>query len=188
MTGCPAVWVGIFLAVALSLFTGAVLQFMSAEFPQKAQELFEAIIGFIAVGVLTSMVFWMRKAARSIKSDLHHSIDAAMEAGNGATWALIGMAFSAVAREGLESIFFLLAIFQQSLGASAPLGALAGVAVAVLLGFGLYYGGVRINLRRFFRWTGVFILIVAAGLLAVLCCATCTRRVSGTICRARSTT
>lgn len=162
----PAVWVGIFLAVALSLFTGAVLQFMSAEFPQKAQELFEAIIGFIAVGVLTSMVFWMRKAARSIKSDLHHSIDAAMEAGNGATWALIGMAFFAVAREGLESIFFLLAIFQQSPGASAPLGALAGVAVAVLLGFGLYYGGVRINLRRFFRWTGVFILIVAAGLLA----------------------
>lgn len=162
----PAVWVGIFLAVALSLFTGAALQLMSAEFPQKAQELFEAVVGLVAVAVLVSMVFWMRKAARSIKSDLHHSIDRAMEAEGGATWALIGMAFFAVAREGLESIFFLLAIFQQSPGAAAPLSALAGVGVAVVLGFALYYGGIRIDLRRFFRWTGVFILIVAAGLLA----------------------
>src|SRR6218665_1212436 len=71
----PAVWVGIFLAVALSLFVGAGLQFISAEFPRKAQELFEAIVGFIAVCVLVSMVFWMRKAARTIKSSLHHSVD-----------------------------------------------------------------------------------------------------------------
>ncbi len=162
----PAVWVGIFLAVALSLFTGAALQLVSAEFPQKAQELFEAIVGLVAVVVLVSMVFWMRKAARSIKSDLHHSIDQAMGADHGTAWALIGMAFFAVAREGLESIFFLLAIFQQSPGPAAPLSALAGVVVATALGFVLYYGGIRINLRRFFRWTGVFILIVAAGLLA----------------------
>lgn len=162
----PAVWVGIFLAVALSLFTGAALQLVSAEFPQKAQELFEAIVGAVAVVVLVSMVFWMRKAARSIKSNLHHSIDQAMGAERGTAWALIGMAFFAVAREGLESIFFLLAIFQQSPGPAAPLSALAGVAVATLLGFALYYGGIRIDLRRFFRWTGVFILIVAAGLLA----------------------
>lgn len=162
----PAVWVGIFLAVALSLFTGAALQLVSAEFPQKAQELFEAIVGSVAVVVLVSMVFWMRKAARSIKSNLHQSIDQAMGTERGTAWALIGMAFFAVAREGLESIFFLLAIFQQSPGPAAPLSALAGVAVATLLGFALYYGGIRIDLRRFFRWTGVFILIVAAGLLA----------------------
>lgn len=162
----PSIWVGIFLAVALSLFTGAILQLMSAEFPQKAQEMFEAVVGTVAVIVLVSMVFWMRRAARSIKSELHTSIDKAMQAGDGATWALIGMAFFAVAREGLESIFFLLAIFQQSPGAAAPLGALGGVAVAVVLGFAIYYGGVHINLRRFFRWTGVFIIVVAAGLLA----------------------
>ncbi|MCX8995569.1 FTR1 family protein [Rhizobiaceae bacterium BDR2-2] len=162
----PAIWVGVFLAVALSLFTGAALQLMSAEFPQKAQELFEAIVGLVAVVVLVSMVFWMRKAARSIRSDLHHSVDQALAAPGGGTWALIGMAFFAVAREGLESIFFLLAIFQQSPGPAAPLSALAGVGVAVILGFALYYGGIRIDLRRFFRWTGVFILIVAAGLLA----------------------
>lgn len=162
----PAVWVGIFLAVAVSLLCGAVLLLVSAEFPQKAQEMFEAAIGLVAVAVLTSMVFWMRRAARSIKAGLHRDVDRAMGASRGAAWALIGMAFFAVAREGLESVFFLLAIFQQSPGPAAPLSALAGVAVAVVLGFAIYYGGIRIDLRRFFRWTGVFILFVAAGLLA----------------------
>ena len=162
----PAIWVGVFLAVALSLFSGAALLLVSAEFPQKAQELFEAAIGLVAVAVLTSMVFWMRRAARTIKAGLHRDIDAAMEAPQGAAWALIGMAFFAVAREGLESVFFLLAIFQQSPGPAAPLSALAGVAVAVAVGLAIYFGGVRIDLKRFFLWTGVFILFVAAGLLA----------------------
>ncbi len=162
----PAIWVGVFLAIALSLFVGAGLQFASAEFPQKAQELFEAIVGLLAVVVLTSMVFWMRKAGRSMGADLRHSVDAAMADSHGPAWALIGMAFFAVAREGLESIFFLLAIFQQSAGPEAALSALAGVVVAAALGFAFYSGGIRIDLRRFFRWTGVFILIVAAGLLA----------------------
>lgn len=162
----PAVWIGVFLAVALSLFVGAALQLASAEFPQKAQELFEALVGLVAVAVLVSMVFWMRRAARSIKTELHDSIDVALKTEAGATWALIGIVFFAVAREGLESIFFLLAIFQQSTGPAAPLGALAGVAVAVGIGFAIYAGGVKLNLRLFFRWTGVFILIVAAGLLS----------------------
>jgi high-affinity iron transporter len=162
----PAIWVGVFLALALSLFVGAVLQFVSAEFPQKAQELFEAAVGLVAVIVLTSMVFWMRKAGRTIGAELRHSVDAALHNSRGTAWALIGMAFFAVAREGLESVFFLLAIFQQSPGPAAALSALAGIVVAVLLGFAFYYGGIRINLRKFFRWTGVFILIVAAGLLA----------------------
>jgi high-affinity iron transporter len=162
----PAVWVGVFLAVAVSLVVGAGLQFVSAEFPQKGQELFEAIVGLVAVCVLVSMVFWMRRAARSIKSELHHSIDHAFAASSGAGWALVGMVFFAVAREGLESVFFLLAIFQQSAGAAAPLGALAGVICAAAIGYLIFVGGVRLDLRRFFRWTGVFILIVAAGILS----------------------
>lgn len=169
----PAVWLGILLAVALSLFAGAALQILSAEFPQKQQELFEAIVGLVAVCVLVSMVFWMRKAARSMKSEFQHSIEAVFagaDAANAtpisATWALIGMVFFAVAREGLESVFFLLAIFQQSTGPAAPLGALAGLLSAVVVGNLIYVGGVRLNLRRFFRWTGAFILIVAAGILA----------------------
>lgn len=162
----PAVWVGVLLAVALSLFLGAGLQLVSAEFPQKAQELFEAIVGAVAVVVLVSMVFWMRKAARSIKAQLHESIEAAVRRGSGGTWALIGIVFFAVAREGLESIFFLLAIFQQSPGPAAPVGALLGLAAAVCIGLAIYVGGVRLNLRFFFRWTGIFILFVAAGLLS----------------------
>ncbi|YBV98296.1 FTR1 family protein [Phyllobacteriaceae bacterium JZ32] len=162
----PVVWIGILLALALSLAVGAVLQFASAEFPQKAQELFEAVIGIIAVCVLTSMVFWMRKAARSIKAELHHSIDAAFETSTNKGLGLILMVFFAVAREGLESVFFLLAAFQQSEGVAAPLGALLGVLVAIAIGYGIYIGGLKLNLRRFFRWTGVFILFVAAGILA----------------------
>lgn len=164
----PAIWVGVLLAVALSLLAGAAVLLAGREFPQKTQELFEAIVGLVAVGVLSYMVLWMRRAARSLKAELHAGIDAALDAsrGQGGAWALIGMAFFAVAREGLESVFFLLAIFQQSPGPAAPLGALAGIAVAVALGLGIYWGGVRLNLHKFFRYTGIFILFVAAGLLA----------------------
>ncbi|QMV74052.1 FTR1 family protein [Comamonas piscis] len=162
----PAVWAGVFLALGLSLFVGAGLQWMAAEFPQKQQELFEGVVGFIAVGMLTGMVFWMRKASRSIKGELQASVDKALSTSGSASWALIGMVFLAVAREGVESVFFLLAIFQQSSGWSAAAGAFLGVALSVLLGIGLYKGGVRINLRQFFRYTGIFILVVAAGLLA----------------------
>jgi high-affinity iron transporter len=162
----PAVWIGVLLAVALSLFVGAGLQLLRSEFPQKQQELFEALVGLVAVGVLTSMVFWMRKAARSIKSELLSSVDAAFSSHDRQGLALIGMIFFAVAREGLESVFFLLAIFQQSESSAAPLGALLGIVVAAVIGYGIYTGGVRLNLRRFFRWTGVFILFVAAGILS----------------------
>ncbi|GEK70273.1 iron uptake transporter permease EfeU [Paracoccus denitrificans] len=163
----PAIWVGVFLAVAMSLFAGAAIQLISSGFPQRTQELFEAVIGLVAVAVLVGMVFWMRRAARSIKAELHSGIDEALAHRGGAgTWALIGMVFLAVAREGLESVFFLLAIFQQSRDGAAPIGALLGVIVAIGAGWGIYAGALRLDLRRFFRWTGVFILLVAAGLLA----------------------
>ncbi|MBP7243613.1 FTR1 family protein, partial [Amaricoccus sp.] len=122
--------------------------------------------GSVAVVVLLSMVFWMRKAARSIRATMEHDIDLAMADASGPTWALIGMSFFAVAREGLESVFFLLALIQQSPGWAAPVGALLGIAVAVVIGYGIYRGGVRLDLRRFFLWTGIFIIFVAAGLAA----------------------
>lgn len=162
----PVVWLGVLLAIAASLLVGAGLQAASAEFPQRVQELFEAVVGLMAVAVLTSMVFWMRKVARSIKHELHASIDSALAGSRRQGLALIGMVFFAVAREGLESVFFLLAIFQQSTDPLAPLGALLGMLVAVALGYGIFAGGIRLDLRRFFRLTGVFILVVAAGILA----------------------
>ncbi|MGO1344449.1 iron uptake transporter permease EfeU [Chromohalobacter japonicus] len=162
----PAVWIGVFLAVALALSVGAGLQFASAEFPQRQQELFEALVGLIAVGVLTWMVFWMRRAAHSVRRSLTGALDDAFESGHRQTLALIGMVFLAVAREGLESVFFLLAVFQQSTDQAAPLGALLGILAALLVGLALYRGSLRLNLAHFFRLTGFFILLVAAGLLA----------------------
>lgn len=163
----PAVWLGVGLAVLLSVAAGWLIEATHSEFPQKQQELFEAVVALVAVGVLTSMVFWMKQAARSIKAHLHDSIDAALNKGNRQALALVGMVFFAVAREGLESVFFLLAAYQQQDSAGgALLGASLGLALAVMLGIGFYQGGIRLDLRRFFRWTGVFILFVAAGLLA----------------------
>jgi len=162
----PAVWIGVFLAAALSLLVGGGLELMSAEFPQKQQELFEGIVGLIAVGILSSMVFWMRKVARSIKHSLHTSLDHALTASNHQVMALIAMVFFAVAREGLETVFFLLAVFQQSEGPAAPLGALLGLVLAIFVGFAIYSGSMRLNLGLFFRWTGLFILVVGAGILA----------------------
>lgn len=162
----PSVWIGVVLAAALCLAIGIGLNLSSSEFPQKQQELFEGIVALAAVVILTSMVFWMKKASRSIKAQLHDSIDAALRSGDGAGWALVGMAFFAVGREGLESVFFLLATFQQDVGWGVPFGAVLGILAAVGVGAAITYGGMRLDMRRFFRWTGVFIIFVAAGLLA----------------------
>ncbi|MBH8577338.1 FTR1 family protein [Nostocaceae cyanobacterium CENA369] len=161
-----SVWLGIVLATLVCLAVAIFLQISSQDFPQQEQELFAGVISFVAVGVLTWMVFWMRRAARSIKGELQSQIEAAIQSGDKWGIALVGMAFFAVLREGLETVVFLLATFQQNLGIQAPVGALFGYAAAVAVGVGIYQGGIRINLRRFFKWTGAFIILVAAGLLA----------------------
>ena len=162
----PAVWIGVFLAAALALLVGGGLELVSAEFPQKQQELFEGVVGLVAVGILSSMVFWMRKVAQSIKHSLHVSLDQALTGSKHQVTALIAMVFFAVAREGLETVFFLLAVFQQSEGPAAPIGALLGLILAIIVGFLIYTGSMRLNLGAFFRWTGLFIQVVAAGILA----------------------
>ncbi len=161
----PALWVGVGLACAASLAAGAILDIVAGELPQRGQELFEAVIGLVAAAMLTSMVFWMRKAARSIKGELQAGVDAAL-AGGHQGFALVGLAFLAVVREGLESVFFLLAIFQQNGGWAPALGAGLGILLAAVIGYAIYALGVKLNLRAFFRWTGILILFVAAGLVA----------------------
>jgi high-affinity iron transporter len=162
----PAVWFGVVSAVLLCTVLGIALEAGGAEFPQKAQELFEGCVALLATGILVSMVFWMGKAARSIKSQLHNSIDAAMASSDHRGLALAGMAFLTVGREGLESVFFLIATVQQDVGIGVPIGAVLGLLCAFAFGVGIYRGGVRLNLRQFFRATGVFIIFVAAGLLS----------------------
>lgn len=161
----PAMWAGVLIAMLLCLALGIFINETRGEFPQKQQELFEGIVAAIAVVILTSMVFWMRRVARSIKTELEQAVDQALNKGGGG-FALVLMVFLAVAREGLESVFFLLAAFTQDVGYAPPLGAVLGLLCAALLGGLLYWGGVRLNLQRFFFWTSLFILFVAAGLAA----------------------
>ncbi len=162
----PAVWFGVVSAALLCTVLGIALEAGGAEFPQKAQELFEGCVALLATGILASMVFWMGKAARSIKAQLHNSIEAAMASGDRRGWALAAIAFLTVGREGLESVFFLIATVQQDVGIGVPIGAVLGLLCAFAFGVGIYRGGVRLNLRQFFRVTGVFIIFVAAGLLS----------------------
>ena len=161
-----SVWIGVVLACLLCLGLGWWINETSGEFPQKQQELFEGLVAAIAVVVLAWMVFWMRKAAHSPKEQLQDAVDKALDSGSGSGWMLVLMVFFAVAREGLESVFFLLAAFQQDVGLAAPLGALSGLLAAVMVGIAIYWGGVRLPLAQFFRWTALFILLVAAGLAA----------------------
>ena len=120
----------------------------------------------VAVCILTWMVFWMRKVSRNVKQQLEQAVDNALQRGNHHGWALVMMVFFAVAREGLESVFFLLAAFQQDVGIWPPIGAMLGLGTAIVLGFLIYWGGIRMNLGVFFKWTSLFILLVAAGLAA----------------------
>jgi len=162
----PAVWLGVGLALAICTALGIALEAAGTEFPQKMQEMFEGCVAVIATGILASMVLWMARAGRSIKAQLHDSIDAAAGSGDSRGLALAAMAFLAVGREGLESVFFLIATVQQDVGIGVPIGAGLGILCAFAFGVGMYRGGIRLNLQVFFRWTGVFIIFVAAGLLA----------------------
>ncbi len=157
-------WAGVGLAVALSIAVGFGLQLVEQALPQAQQEGMETIIGAVAVVFVTGMIVWMRTHARTLSRDLQASASAAL--GRGTAWALAGMAFLAVLKEGFETSVFLLATFQASSDTgSAALGAVVGIAVAVAIGYGIYTGGVRLDLGRFFTGTGVFLVFVAGGLV-----------------------
>ena len=160
-----AMWAGVALAVALCVGVAIALQVLDEELPQRQQEGLETVVALIAVAMVTFMIVWMRKNARNMAGSLRAS--AAEALANGSTWALVAMAFFAVIREGLETAVFLLAAFQASSNATAAgAGALLGVIVAVGIGYGIYRGGVRLNLSRFFKATAAVLVLVAAGLVA----------------------
>jgi high-affinity iron transporter len=158
-------WIGVGIALALCIGVAALLEVIGQELPQREQEGLETVVGLIAVMAVTYMIVWMRRNARGIKAALEGEAASALAAGS--TMALVAMAFLAVLREGFETAVFLLAAFQNSTDTTAAgSGAVLGLLAAVAIGLGLYRGGVRINLARFFRLTGVVLAFVAAGLLA----------------------
>ena len=162
------VWWGTGLAVALSAILGTIIFSVGAEFEGTAEEVFEGLVTLTAVGVLTWMIFWMRRQGARLKSELQQKVDTALTAGG---LALAAIAFFAVLREGVETALFLFAAAEGTAveggGVTAQLlGALLGLGLAVVLGVLLYRGGIRMNLRTFFKVTGVILVVVAGGLFA----------------------
>jgi high-affinity iron transporter len=156
---------GVGVAVAISIAVGVALNLLSDSLPQRQQEMLETVIGAIAVVFVTTMIIWMNRNASALKGELEREAQQAINTGG--SLALATMAFLAVLKEGFETAVFLLAAAQTSAGGRgwAVLGGAVGIAVAIVIGVGIFYGGLKLNLARFFRITGVFLVLIAAGLV-----------------------
>jgi high-affinity iron transporter len=160
------IWLGTGIAIAVSVALGAILFATVGEFGEPYEQIFEGLTMLLAAAVVTWMLFWMRRQSASVKSELHAAVDRALT--EGAVFGLAVLAFTAVIREGLETSLFLVGQ-ATSAGSGATwvvVGALAGFGVAALLGVGFYRGARVINLRTFFRWTGIALIFIAAGLVS----------------------
>ncbi|MFI6132944.1 iron uptake transporter permease EfeU [Micromonospora sp. NPDC051141] len=163
----PQVWAGVGLAVALSVVFGSLIQYTSTSLlrTSESREFFEAVTSVAAVVFVTWMIFWMRRAARSIAGELRGKLTEALAVGS---LAVAGMAFLAVVREGLETALIFYAAAESvagGTGAGSLLALVGGIATAVVIGFLIYRSALKINLSRFFTWTGALLILVAAGIL-----------------------
>jgi len=162
--GFRAVWGGVGVAIGLSLAVAGVLFATASELEGASEKIFEGSAMLVAVAVLTYMVLWMRRESRTISSTLREGVDAAVR--KGSSLALGLLVFTMVLREGIETGLFVFGITQTSTPLQVAIGSVAGLGAAVALGYAVYAGGRRINLSAFFRYTGGFLILVAAGLLA----------------------
>jgi high-affinity iron transporter len=165
------VWLGTGLAVAVSTAIGLILFNTVGSFAEPYEQIFEGSTMLLAAGVVTWMLFWMRRQAAGVKGALQAAVDRVLHTGG--AWGLAFLAFTAVIREGVETSLFLVGQATATTtagGASSAgsimVGALVGLAIAVLIGYGLYRGSRRLNLAVFFRWTGIGLVFIAAGLLS----------------------
>ncbi|MFE2074072.1 iron uptake transporter permease EfeU [Streptomyces misionensis] len=159
----PQVWTGVLAAIAVAMSFGAVLTFTAASMPQTAQEAFGGTLSVIAVAFVTAMVFWMRRSARNLSSELRQKVTGALAMGSG---VLVLTSFLAVGREGLETALFLWTTAQAAGESAGPLtGAAIGLVLAAGLCWGLYRRVLKINLTKFFTATGVVLIVIAAGVL-----------------------
>ena len=157
------IWIGTGAALALSAALGVVLHLTIDDLTGVARMRTFAVICIAAAGLLTWMVFWMRAHARSLRGELESQVQAAMSR---SSLALAGVAFLAVAREGLETALFLVSSTTASSGTEVLVGGLIGIAAAIVLGVAVYHGSRVVPMRLFFQVTGVLIIVFAAGLLS----------------------
>jgi high-affinity iron transporter len=158
------VWIGAAAALVLSLAAGALLFAIGAELEGGAAKAFEGGAMLAAAGLLTWMIFWMRRQARLIKQELEDQVESALA--RGSAFALALVVFVGVLREGVETALFLFGTVEGSNRLVATTGAAVGLAAAVMLGYLFYRGVSRLDLRRFFSWTSVLLLLFAGWLLA----------------------
>ena len=161
---------GVAAAVVASAALGLVIFATLGELQTPWEQVFEGTTMLVAAAVVTWMLFWMRRQASAVAGHLQRALDRVLTAGS--AWGLLLLAFTAVIREGLETALFLVgqatAATTSAGGAGAAsvlAGATVGLLISVGLGYGFYRGSRRINLGRFFRWTGVLLVFIAAGLL-----------------------
>ena len=157
-------WTGVVTAVVASIALGAFLTMTSVSLSDRGQELFAGVTSFIAVALVTWMVFWMKRTARNLRNELQGKVENAVSAG---PLALAGVAFIAVIREGLETSLFVYTNFQTVADVtSSAVGLILGFAVSIVLGYLIYKSAIRLNLAKFFTYSGVALIIVAAGVLS----------------------
>jgi high-affinity iron transporter len=160
----PKLWFGVAFAIVVSLAFGAILTFGAYGLSFEAQEIIGGVLSIVAVGLITWMIFWMAKASHSLTAHLRDSVDQGLVRGG---LALAVLAAFAVGREGLETTLFIWSSVQAANESLLPLmGAVIGITLAVAIGYGVYRGMLRINLTKFFFWTGMFLIIVSAGILS----------------------
>ena len=157
------VWIGAGAAILVSAVAAVIFQALAIQFEGTAAELFEAAVALLAVGVLTWMVLWMQRQSKTIKGELEQKMGAALSSGQ--AWALAGLAFVSVLREGLETALFLSAMFVVVRGDNPLPGAALGLALAAGITYLIFRSTLRLNLRTFFIVTGSFLIIIAAGLV-----------------------
>lgn len=162
----PKIWLGAGGALLLSAVAGVALFVSVGGFEEPYEQIFEGLTMLLAAGVVTWMLFWMRRQAGHVKGELQAAVDRVLT--EGSLWGLAVLAFVAVIREGIETSLFLVAQVNAADTASSSLllGALAGLIVAIGLGYGFYHGSRLLDLRSFFRWTGIGLIFIAAGLLS----------------------
>lgn len=156
-----SLWFGVFSAIGAALLFGAILTFTSTTLSENGEKYFVGFTGLSAVGLVTWMIFWMKKTARFMKLELEQKASAAISAG-----ALSLAAFTAVVREGLETSLFLYANFKGNDPVGSTIGLLIGLGIAVSLGYGIYRGAIRFNLATFFKFSGAALVLVAANVFA----------------------
>ena len=164
----PKLWIGVGLAALLPLATGAILTWGPKTLTFQAQEILGGTLSFVAVGLVTWMIFWMGKNARELKGELEGSLSRTLAEG-GSGWGVVWIAVVAVGREGVETALFVWATVRSSIESSTmqtTAGVVTGLALAIVLGVLIYQGAVRINFRIFFAATGYFLVVVAAGIVA----------------------